>query len=104
MKNIPLDQAKDGMKLAQDVKDPAGNLLIKAGTVLNQAGIDRIKTRNVMNITIEEGPSLLTPEQKAQKKLELEAELGAMFADVRSQPLMNALYEAALRYHQAKLG
>ena len=104
MATVPLDKAKDGMKLAGDVMDSAGNMLMKAGTVLNAAAIERLKARNIMNLSVEEVPSNLTPEQKAQKKAEVEAELAAMFADVRSQPLMNTLFTAAVQYHQSKLG
>lgn len=104
MELIRIENAKAGQKLAQDVLDPQGVLLMKAGTVLTLEIIQRVKNRNVTQLMIEGGDgSGLSPEELEKKKREIDAELSTVFSDVIGNPVMAALSEAAKTYLRSRM-
>ena len=53
MGNVLVDNLKPGMTLNMDVKDNAGRLLFRSGTVISKDGIRMLKTRGVTEVDIQ---------------------------------------------------
>ncbi|MGK9368666.1 hypothetical protein ACSSWA_07180 [Melioribacter sp. Ez-97] len=76
---ISIDEIKNGMVLAEDIKNRYGQLLIAAETVLNEKHVRLLKTWGVSVISIVgegEEKVVITEEEKEQKKKELLKEIG----------------------------
>lgn len=54
-KKLFLGKALIGKKLAEDVKDSKGVLLMKSGTVLTEARIESLKKHQLVQVIVREG-------------------------------------------------
>lgn len=105
MKLVKTEDLVDGLKVEKDVSDPKGNLLFKAGTMLTQAIIERLKGRMVPHVYVEGSAAVAgLSEEDIKKKLEeIDVELAGVFADCADSPLMMALRESASRHLKSKV-
>lgn len=97
VRQILLEQAQGGMRLAADVCDAGGNSLLAAGAELTESMIASLQRRGVAHIHIAEEETL-TPEQLAVRRAELETRITAMFRHCGDDPLMAELRQALLEY------
>lgn len=95
MQLVKVEEAKAGSKVAKDVIDPKGNLLLKKDTVLTDDILQKVKNRNVTHLIIEDSnASSLTEEQIKQKEDEIDKSLDDMFNGTLENPLMASLLQA----------
>ncbi len=102
---IPVDKAKAGQAVAQDVTDPQGVLLFKAGTALNDDLIGKLKARGVTTLYVEDTGTGegLNPEEIEKRRKQIDKDTDEMFSEVKSIPLMAALCEAAKKQLKTKI-
>ncbi len=65
---IPLEKAKPGMKLAEDVVNTAGMVLCRSGTELTEALIQRLENMGVEKVLVEEPMSAEKTRQLLEEK------------------------------------
>ena len=105
MKQVKVEEAKAGQKVAKDITDLKGMLLFKAGIELTDKILQRIKARNVSHVFIDVGGEgdgtsgsgiFKVPER-------VDEEVDRQFGETRSNPVMAALCEAVKEYHKARI-
>lgn len=107
MRLIKIEEASAGMKIARGITDNVGNLLLPEGIVLTLEILDRLRARKVATLYVEgesagaAGPDASVDLEQASAKID--AELDALFADVRQNPVMGAICSAAKTALKAKL-
>lgn len=91
----PLTQVAAGTRVAADVLDAQGCLLLSGGSVLTERMRDQLAQRGVvaLAVSVEE---VLGEEERAV----LEAQLAERFSCVRGQPLMERLLQVVSRYRR----
>ncbi len=104
-KTIQLSEAKAGMKVVKPVLDLIGNMLLKEGTELTDAWIERLKTRRISSVTIEESGTgaPLSGEDKQRLLLEIDKSVDHMFERVREHPVMKQIEDAARQHLKTKV-
>ncbi|OHB75748.1 MAG: hypothetical protein A2Z34_00460 [Planctomycetes bacterium RBG_16_59_8] len=101
MRLVKTEELKEGQKAAKDVADFRGNLLFKVGTEITAATIERLKSRMVPHVYVEDDGSSaagMSEEDIKRRGEEIDAELTAVFADVTDNPLMMSLCESSRQY------
>ncbi|MGE4158662.1 MAG: hypothetical protein AB7F75_06155 [Planctomycetota bacterium] len=92
MPKLPIAEVKEGCKVSLEVVDAKGNVLIKAGTLLSQQWIDRLKSRGVEFLEIEDASG--TGSSSTASMADLESHLKMVFMPVLGKPHMKALARA----------
>ncbi len=70
-----IDYAKAGMKLAQDVYDERGNLLLEKGIALTDSYIKRLKILGINNVFVHHPSASFTPDPCIPEELQMELSL-----------------------------
>lgn len=70
-----IDYAKAGMKLAQDVYDERGNLLLEKGIALTDSYIRRLKILGINNVFVNRSSVSFIPESCISEELQMELSL-----------------------------
>jgi hypothetical protein len=104
-RTISLSEAKAGMKVVKPVLDLTGNMLLREGTELTDAWIERLKARRVSQIVVEESDSRtpLSEEDKQRLRAEVDAGVDHMFEKVKEHPIMQQIQESARQHLKAKI-
>ncbi len=92
MKKIPIDKAKPGMVLAEDVVSPTGAVLFPKGIELSEKNIERLRSMGIDVLSIE-GKS--TPRMSKNKYLET---VEQAFKRVKPSPLTEKIKENLLKH------
>jgi hypothetical protein len=92
MKRIPIDQAKPGMILAEDVVRKDGLLLAGRGSSVTPALIRALERMDLDSLPVDDGQAL-TPEEQAQKIEKARDDLDARFSRVMDDPILAALHQ-----------
>lgn len=95
-KKIPLDKAKPGMELAQQVLRPDGVLLSQKGQALTEGLIKTLERLNFATVMVEIG-AVETGEERAARLEKQRRAIRARFARVRKSPVLMALMETMLK-------
>ena len=96
MQRIPLEKAREEMKLAKPVVNDNGITLVREGTQLTATLIERLTSLGIQNIIVQGHP--LEIEGEAEKPLSvLEKEMEERFRPTQSNPLMRQLKEIFLK-------
>jgi hypothetical protein len=104
MKFIRIEDAKAGDILAKDLSDSRGVLLFKAGTVLTQEMLSRLRLRMVRHLFVEDSvASGLSEEEIKKMEGEIEIRLENIFSDVKENPVMRSLCESAKKVLKSRL-
>jgi HD-GYP domain-containing protein (c-di-GMP phosphodiesterase class II) len=53
MKLVSIDKVNPGERLTKDVYDQSGRILVKAGILLSEENLERLKTRGIINVFID---------------------------------------------------
>lgn len=100
MKRMAVDAAKPGMRLALDVCDGAGRVLVAAGAELGAAMLASLSARGIAEIAVEEALSAVEIEARRQAAV---ARLAYLFRRVEDDPLMARLHDAVRAYRLEQL-
>lgn len=96
---ISIDEIKNGMVLAEDIRNKYGQLLISAETVLNEKHVRLLKTWGITVISIIDNGKekvMITEEEKEQEKKELLKEIGWEVDNQFEEDLINMAVEHKL--------
>lgn len=96
-KLISLDQAQPGMRLAMEVCDPAGVVLLAAGAELTATILPSLDKRGVKQVQVEVEESL-SPEELAARREAVSRRLEYLFRHEGEAPLLERLKEVVLQY------
>ena len=99
-RRIDLAAATAGVRLALDVCDGAGRVLIAAGTELSESSLASLRQRGISQLHIEVPVSEAELEVRRQAVVQ---RLGHLFRRARGNPLMDRLYDAVLAYRLEQL-
>ena len=100
-----IDELRAGDRIARDLTDATGAVLMKEGVTLDETKIDRLKTRRVPGAFIEGAPGAggegeaLDPEIAAAAA---DAVLDHMFSEVMDQPVMVQILDIAKQYSRTR--
>ena len=105
MKILKIEEIKAGLTVSKDVLDPKGILLFKAGIVLTDDLINKIKDRMVPFVYVEDGGATggLTEADIKKMQDETDAAVTKTFSDVMDNPTMASLCEAARAHLKSKI-
>jgi len=92
MQKVPIKLARPGMVLARTVCNDTGMVLCGEGTELTDTIIERLKHMNVTHLVLAGRPVDMGDAKTAEQKL---AELEERFVNVRGNPIMERVLEAA---------
>jgi len=95
---IPIERAKPGMKLADDVSTSAGVVLCCKGTILSESLIKRLQNSGIGQIVIEEAISV----EQAQKLLKEKKELLHKAFMQTTSPCMRMLKQVFMSFWEEK--
>lgn len=100
-KIISLADARPGMRIAADVRGPAGgDVLLAAGAVLSGATLSALARRGISQLVIVEP---LSPEERAARIAAIDQRLEVLFRHAGSDPLLRKLRGAVREYRVEKL-
>lgn len=88
-----LEQVSIGARVALDVVDARGDLLLGAGSVISERALQQLARRGVTAL-----PVMVDETLTAAQRAALAAQLQAQFSSVRGQPLMEELLQLMQRY------
>lgn len=100
MKALPLDKVEMGMKIAQDVMTPKGQVLLKAGIIVDDYYISILKKYNIDFIVVSSAESeskMMTEEEKNLLVQQIRPIKKKIFRDCVDDPIMYELYEAVVQ-------
>jgi hypothetical protein len=103
---LKIDALKPGMVLAQSVYNQQDLLLLERGTALTKKRIWMLKTWGVDRVSVKgqsQKDAASVSEVEFETRDSIERELGARFADVIAEPVMQAIMQAAGRHLQKRL-
>ena len=103
MRVITLRDAKPGMRLARAVTDPGGSLLVPEGVELSLESIDRLRTRRVDSICVEDSAAPLSPEERDKALASIDGDVDRMFGEAVSNDVMKLLAEYAKQFLKSKV-
>lgn len=99
---IPASQAQAGMRLAADVRQPGGAVLLAAGTELSEAALAGLARRGIETVAVE----LPDPRSEAEiaREIELaEARIAHLFHRHPDNAGLQALRQVVLDYRRRAL-
>ncbi|MCD6569617.1 MAG: hypothetical protein J7L53_02825 [Deltaproteobacteria bacterium] len=98
MKKIALNEVMVGMKIARDVSNPRGMVLVRKGATLTEGVIKQLERYDITSVLIEdiedEKGAVLDPKELEKRKMEQIEQLKPIFAKVATLPWMKQLMEA----------
>ncbi len=103
MRVITLKDAKAGMRLARPVTDPGGALLVPEGTELSPESIERLRTRRIDSICVEDSAAPLSAEEREKTIASIDGDIDRMFGEATSNEVMKMLAEYAKQFLKAKV-
>ncbi len=106
MKLLSISQVKPGMRAAKAITDRQGATLAAAGLELTEGMIERMKSRRVEFVHVEEDKSdgvPVTASELEHREAEIDRAVDEMFAKHMENPVMAALAEVAKLYRKRKL-
>lgn len=95
MQEITIYAIADGQRLAEDVRDESGSVLLAAGTVLSRAHVDALERRGVFTVKIEDSAKVATAPPSTNDLAGALRQLEHMFEGMDGDPIMGAIYAAA---------
>ncbi|MEF3168011.1 MAG: hypothetical protein K6360_01540 [Deltaproteobacteria bacterium] len=88
MQRIPISLARQGMKLAKEVRDGDGKVLCGAGVELSTSMIERLARSGVHAVTVEGHPVNLPGEKSLAEQIR---DLEYRFSRVKDDPVLRAV-------------
>lgn len=97
---ITLDKVPEGARLAADVRDAEGRVLLVGGTELSAGAIASLHGRGVRQVQIVQEASA---EELSARREAVVQRLAHLFRDTQGDPLMVRMHEAVLAYRMEQL-
>jgi len=103
MQEINIKSVKDGMVLAEPLKNVHGSLILDKGAVLTESLAARLATRGIQTVCVEgkQEEKNLSKLQTAQASGFQEITLEKLFNGKIVNDSMNIIYEALIRYKKS---
>lgn len=95
-----LDKVPEGARLAADVRDPEGRVLLVRGTELSAGALASLHGRGVRQVQILREASA---EEMSARREAVVQRLAHLFRDTQDDPLMVRLHDAVLAYRMEQL-
>ncbi|MDT3736966.1 MAG: hypothetical protein ROZ00_12135 [Denitratisoma sp.] len=99
---VPIQEAQAGMRLAEEVRNAAGAVLLTAGTELDDAVLAGLCRRGVECIVVDR-PDPRSEAEIADELARMEARVQHLFHRHRGNPEMQSLMQAVLDYRRKAL-
>lgn len=107
MKLLTISQVRAGMRTAKPITDRSGNILTNVGVELNDGTIERLKSRRVEFVYIEEanadGSTGVSARELEKRSADVDLAIERMFAGQTDHPVMAALAELGRQYRKRKI-
>lgn len=107
MKLLTISQVKPGMRTAKAIADRAGNTLTNVGIELTEGMIERLKSRRIEFVYVEEegadGGKGVPADEIALREADIDRTIDSMFAGQTDSEIMAALADIGKRYRKRKL-
>ncbi len=95
MKTVPIEQVSPGAKVAEDIRDPAGAVLLPRGGELDERLIAILRAKNISEVTL---VTQRSPEEQAALAAQVRECLDGRFQNVAGDPLMEGLKQMIFEY------
>lgn len=102
MSHLSLDQALPGMRLATDVRDAHGAILLAAGSELSESLLASLRRRGIEQVNVAEEESLTAEELEARREV-IRIRLAHLFRRAGEAEADCLLFEAMLDYRLEQL-
>lgn len=97
---VSLENAPEGARLAADIRDAEGRVLLAQGSELSAGTIASLHSRGVRQVQIVQEASA---EELAARREAVVQRLARLFRDTQGDPLMVRLHDAVLAYRLEQL-
>lgn len=94
---IPVQEAAVGMRVAADLRNAAGGVLVAEGVELSEALLDGLRRRRIDIVSVDL-PDQRAPEEIAAEQAAARERVAHLFHRHADQPEMNALMAVVLDY------
>lgn len=99
-RTLPLDGVIAGARLAADVCDAAGRVLLATGTELSDAALNSLRQRGVPHVTVAEP---LSDAELAELRADVVKRVEHLFRNTTGDPIMRGMHDAVLAHHLKRL-
>ncbi len=99
---VPIQEAQTGMRLAEEVRNAAGGVLLTAGTELDEAVLAGLCRRGVECLVVDR-PDPRSETEIAEELARMEARVRHLFRRHRGNPELQLLMQAVLEYRRKAL-
>lgn len=99
---VPIQEAQAGMRLAEEVRNAAGAILLTAGTALDDAALVGLHRRGIECLVVDK-PDPRSETEVADELARMEARIRHLFHRHCGDPEMQALMLAVLDYRRKSL-
>lgn len=99
---VPIQEAQTGMRLAEEVRNAAGGVLLTAGTELDEAVLAGLCRRGVECLAVDR-PDPRSETEIAEELARMEARVRHLFHRHRGNPELQLLMQAVLEYRRKAL-
>lgn len=99
---VPIQEAQTGMRLAEEVRNAAGGVLLTAGTELDEAVLAGLRRRGVECLAVDR-PDPRSETEIAEELARMEARVRHLFHRHRGNPELQLLMQAVLEYRRKAL-
>jgi hypothetical protein len=99
---VPIQEAQTGMRLAEEVRNAAGGVLLTAGTELDEAVLAGLCRRGVACLAVDR-PDPRSETEIAEELARMEARVRHLFHRHRGNPELQLLMQAVLEYRRKAL-
>ncbi len=100
---MPLDRALPGMRLACDIRDAHGTILLAAGGELTVALLAALRRRGIGQVCVA-GEATQTEDERQARREAIRIRLAHLFRRAGEAEADRRLFEAMLDYRQEQLG
>ncbi len=101
--SLPLDQAAAGMRLAMDLRDASGAILLAAGSELSDALLTALRRRGIERVVVIDESALGSADREARSEA-IRTRLAHLFRRAGGSEADRLLFEALLDYRLEQLG
>lgn len=99
---VPTQEARTGMRLAEELRNAAGAVLLAAGTELDEAVLASLCRRGIECLVVDQ-PDLRSETEIAGELARMEARVRHLFHRHRDNPELQSLMQAVLDYRRKAL-
>jgi hypothetical protein len=99
---VPIEEAQTGMRLAEEVRNAAGAVLLTAGLELDEAVLAGLRRRGVEHLVVDQ-PDPRSETEIAEELARMEARVLHLFHRHRGNPELQLLMQAVLEYRRKAL-